>query len=507
MNALKDPFSRYQLITTYAETLLHPVLYNLASKGSFDEAMSYLEKCQPPCTIPVHYKVLSDCGFVVQEDEQKVRLISKAERSTVMDIDNDPVGSGSAALKLAAITFAQTNDGEKYMVDFTTAERKRDVEHYTQGDITYEQYCEGNFGGTVLPEYEGAEFFDEEFSVTVTADRNLRSLYPLDADSLNDVYQHFKGTNFALSSVVRLPETVNFPLHGHERVVVGKMVHLIPLRKKITLAKGPEHDELIDRIVKIIKHHAVIGVEKVGEAPPPQLGQARRRAAAVAPELAAISYTRDDGGASEGTELSSLFEERPSLGVKYSTVKRDFENCRENLQTLRDSLYGPMMVAGFRDSKGYKNRITKMRNQLAGNTFATMALEGMRQTKEYLTSTAYHQSVGATPGMGSFINADYFDCLSIFLDVVIKSPAQFPAMQRGADGEYRFLTGIGSPPKVDPNRDPFELYRKFQAEEQNRGPGEQMIHEGGDHSDYARRVDSGTHRKVPEQEEYEKDII
>eukprot|EP00996_Jenningsia_fusiforme_P006227 NODE_748_length_1933_cov_31.000000_g693_i0.p1 GENE.NODE_748_length_1933_cov_31.000000_g693_i0~~NODE_748_length_1933_cov_31.000000_g693_i0.p1 ORF type:complete len:569 (+),score=57.89 NODE_748_length_1933_cov_31.000000_g693_i0:74-1708(+) len=483
INQEKDPYQRFVILHTYLEVVKDLVLSNFVTKREFEPAMAYLAKVSPQRPVPRHVQVLSRCGIVIQEELSHITLVCKNTRAACHVIKNDCIGSGSAALKVASAIYAQEVDGQEYYVDFTEEERRRDVERYTKGKITYEQYCENKEEGVQLPEYETRVFFDEEdFTMNWIPTVNCKSSHSLDADSFEEAYQVFKNTGFAMCAATRYPEKIQFKLEGHTKHVCGKVVHLIPIKERCDLAKGPEFDEIIDAILTVLRKAkadndaAVKEKEKktgevnavvipIGAMEYEPKSTHKDSMKLMGKEYLEVTVLRQDYADEASEDIANLLEGQQDMLYKYRAVKFDFENNRENLQINRET-YDDMMEKAFVVPKSYKTMVTEMKKKLAHVSFDELAWEGALATRDYLATPAYAQSVAASKGRKSYADAGLLTCFSIFLDNFIKSPASFPEMQLSSGGVRRFLTGIGNKQKADPKKDAYELFRNSTLETQ-----------------------------------------
>lgn len=461
INKVKDPFRKFEILNTFVVVLSDPVLSNFAAQKDFNSAMAYMAKVCPPRPVPGYIQVLSKCNLIVQETDKEIRLVNKKEKKVTHVIKNDPIGSGRSVLKVATTLYAQEVDKVEYYVDFNAEERRRDVERHTKGEITYEDYKQYKTEATQLPDYEVVNFFDDNFELQVVPDRNLKSSAPLDHQSVEEAYERFRRTPFAMSCVTRSPEKLSFPLDGHVLVAVGRVAHFVPVKDMCNLVKGPEFDEIVDETLAAIRreaeHEGLIGARDYEPAE-----THRESMKLMGQEFMEVVHLRENFSPDSNEDIMKEMGGDVKLISKYRSVKNDFENQRSNLQVNRDK-YEPMMEHGFVEPKSYKTRITALRQSLANLTFDEMLWDGAREIKKYLSTTAYAQSIAASQGRKSFADSDMKTCLSLFLDGLIKSPGNFPEMQYCPDGKKRFLVGS----KVvmqDPSRDALERYNNSKTE-------------------------------------------
>jgi hypothetical protein len=463
LNKEQNQFEKFKLLSTFNYVVRNNTVFKLCQQGNFEEAMSYLKNLSPRAPVPRYISILSKCGITVNESATNLVLIPKSKNNNnnkVLKIDNDKVGSGKDAVQVAAVQFASVKDGVPYLVDFNEQERRSKIEEHSEGTVKYDDYLNAVRGNISDREYrEVAALNDEgEIDIKPEFDALIQGIHH--PDTAFEIYEIFKPSGFGFKIKILKKKTLEFASPGFSVKNVENVYTFTPI-VEMDYVKGPEDDELVKHIIDYLEHNSVIKPgDKIGRDDyDPKIAYKETC------KLQSPSYTPDVAvRKKDDTEVQiKLLKGVSEVNKKkYIKVKFDFEEHRVNIQINKDK-YLLLQDKNFKVPTNLRKQITGMKLGLKGLSFAEMVEQGTKIIEESTNTTAYLQSVLAR-STESYARKERQVYMSLFLDMLIRSPAQFPKMYQGADGVYRFDSGF-SESKVDKDSDPYELNKNRLKEE------------------------------------------
>jgi hypothetical protein len=457
LNNKEDSFEKFKLLSTFNYVVRNNTLNYYCQQGNISEAMTYLQKLSPQAPVPRYISILTKCGITVTENVTEMVLIPKnKEKGKILKIQNDSVGSGKDAVQVAAVQFASVKDGRPYLIDFNIEERKRKIEEHSEGKVKYEDYLNTIRGEVSDKEYKEIEILDNDGEVNIKPefDANIKGIHH--PDTAQEVYEIFKGTGYGFRIKILKKKNLEFASPGFSVKNVENIYTFSPL-VETEYVKGPENDKLIEYIIDYLEKVSIIKKgDKIGNSDyDPKIAYkeaCKTQSPTFIPDVAI--RTIDD------TEVErNLLKGVPGNVIeKYLKVKFDFEEHRDNIQIQKDK-YLELQDRDFKAPNSIKRAITGLKTNLRGLSFAQMIEQGTKIMNNEINNTNYQQSVLARSGV-NYAGKDRHVYMSLFLDVLIRSPAQFPKMYLSADSIYRFESDFREN-KVDKNVDPYEINKIY----------------------------------------------
>lgn len=454
LHNIRSPTERFKFLNTFCQVVNNGVTRAFVEKGEMEAAREYISKFIPEVPVPLHYEFLTKLGLLVNENNEKVTIISKADRSSVIDIKNDPICSGSESLKLALIMLASEYDDTVYRVDFTMANRKILFNEYVRNhnlDLTYDDYVEG-LSDKKYDDLKLVEVRDDD-TLEIAVDHinfDCKTSELLTSDEVFEILGQLKEKCVVFQCRMKASDSFSYPGFKIEQIN-NTTRRFVPI-KEMLFAPGPEHAQHINKLMNLLRQFGR-PKGKMFEYKPctvKNMMSAKKREAGY---LDCDFSKKNNAEDSQNVILDIISGDKKILG-KYIELRELFETHRELIQSndrLREYL------TDFQGPPAWRKKVTDMRQSCGGKTFNQVVIGGARALKEFLTGVAYKQAVAS--GRKGPLDMSLRECFDAFMDTMIRSPAHFPEMAR-VGNLYRFAPGVlenNFIPKFNPKKDPLQM--------------------------------------------------
>lgn len=459
VNKAPSNFSKFQILSTFTQVVLSRTAVNLIQTEGMDSALRYITKFASTHEVPAHYAILKRAGFVIVDSPRGHLIMASRGKGLKYEVKEDPIGSGAALIKTAAIVMASKHDGCHYEIGFNVDTRRRFFEIYATKaglDLTYDNYVLG----VKAPDVEYADIddiFDEEGELDLTKidnDFNVSSF--LVPDDVQEILDHIRGREIGFTCKMRGRDLDNLDLNMVGFTLVAQR-NLLTFRPVIEskLAKGPEHPEEVEALISFLESNSTAKVDEklvipVFE-PKNELATQHKERVAAPVDVSRAHLDVDEDNASEAS-CPVIDDDR--VKVKYTQVRHAYEKNKALLQINRDKILPRLseFTGLYKKSPDSLRRAIKdLRNNAAGKTFEQVVKIGSDIVIRFLQTSAYLASAAARRVRA--FQPTPFNGRDIFLDFLINGQSQFPDMEL-VNGKYKFQ-GMVTKASYDERKDPF----------------------------------------------------